>query len=200
MGNFLSTAVAVLLSGAAWPVPTAAAPPAARELEQLWADLGTSDPVLVDQAMAGLVARPAQAVAFLGQRLRPAPAVCPRRLATWLAAVDSDTFAVREEATRELEELGETIEADLNRALRQGPSLEVRRRVERLLEKVRVERLFPPANRLRAVRAVEVLERVGDRAARRLLAALAGGAPDAQLTVEAKEALGRLTRKTPETP
>ena len=92
------------------------------------------------------------------------------------------------------------IEPALTEALRRPPSLEVRRRVEGLLERLRGERLHPPAERLRAARAVEVLERIGDRAARRHLAALAAGAPQAQLTIEAKSALERLTPSGPAMP
>jgi hypothetical protein len=42
-----------------------------------------------------------------------------------------------------------------------------------------------------------VLERIDDCAARRLLANLAAGAPEAQLTVEAKSALDRLNPSAP---
>jgi hypothetical protein len=114
--------------------------------------------------------------------------------------LDSKRFAVREKATRELEQLGGVIEADLKDTLRRRPSAEARRRIERLLEKMRRERLFPQAEQLRAARAVEVLERIGDAGARRLLATLAGGAPAAPLTVEAKTALERLSQGTPRMP
>jgi hypothetical protein len=60
----------------------------------------------------------------------------------------------------------------------------------RLLERLE---LAPVAGeRLQALRAVEVLERVGTPEARRLLETLAGGAPGARLTWEARAALGRL--------
>jgi hypothetical protein len=46
-------------------------------------------------------------------------------------------------------------------------------------------------DRLRAYRAVEVLERIGTREARRLLATYANGAPGALLTTAAEAALKR---------
>jgi hypothetical protein len=52
----------------------------------------------------------------------------------------------------------------------------------------------PSAERTQALRAVEVLERVGSREAREVLRALAGGAPDAELTQQATAALARLTK------
>jgi hypothetical protein len=194
VSKFLCT-VAVVLTGVACPGASAAAPPASKELDRLWADLGADDPVKVDQAMTTLVARPAQTLAFLRQRLRPAATADPRRLAEWLSALDSNKFAVREKATQELEKLREVIEPDLNKALGRGPSAEARRRIEGLLEKEKGDRLFPPAERVRSVRAIEVLERIGDGEARRLLATLAGGAPNASLTLEARTALERLTQQ-----
>jgi hypothetical protein len=184
---------AALLVGVAWLCAGAAEPAAPTGLEETWADLGTKDPARAEQAMSRLVAQSAAAVRLLGQRLRPVKVPEPRRVARWLATLDSDEFAAREEATRELAQRGEVVEAVLRKALTNHPSPEVRRRLEGLLQKVKAQRLSPPPERLRAVRAVEVLERIGDRAARRLLTALARGAPEAQLTVEAQSALERLT-------
>jgi hypothetical protein len=84
------------------------------------------------------------------------------------------------------------VDSALTGALEKSPSLEARRRIMRLLERVTGERFNPSAHRLRAVRAVEVLERIGDAKARQLLDILAKGAPAAQLTVEARAALERL--------
>ena len=51
-----------------------------------------------------------------------------------------------------------------------------------------------PAERLRMLRALEVLEKIGSEAAKKHLTSLAGGAPDAWLTCEAKACLHRLAR------
>ncbi len=64
----------------------------------------------------------------------------------------------------------------------------------RLLDKLKKDRLHPPADRMRLVRAVEALELIGTQEARRVLRNLARGAPEAQLTLEAKTALERLTQ------
>jgi hypothetical protein len=87
------------------------------------------------------------------------------------------------------------IEPELRKALAGPASLEVRSRVRRLLRKAEVERADLPANRLRALRAVEVLEHVGSPDAKRVLARLAAGAPAARLTTEASAALQRLARR-----
>lgn len=61
------------------------------------------------------------------------------------------------------------------------------------LKKLRAS--LPGPDRLREVRAVEALEHVGGAEARRLLEALAKGAPAARLTREARAALERLEKR-----
>jgi hypothetical protein len=53
----------------------------------------------------------------------------------------------------------------------------------------------PWGDRLRELRALEVLERLGTPEARQVLKALADGAPAARLTREARSALDRLARQ-----
>jgi HEAT repeat protein len=106
-----------------------------------------------------------------------------------LADLDSEEFAVRTKATRELEELGEAARPGLRKLLDNSPSPEARRRAERILAK-----LDGMPQQLRAVRSVEVLDHIGTAEARQLLTNLAAGVPDARLTREAKAALGRLAR------
>src|SRR5262249_47300265 len=91
----------------------------------------------------------------------------------------------------ELEQIGEQAEGALRAALPEARALEYRRRVEALLE--RLER--PPATeRLRALRALAVLERIASPEARKVLAGLAAGAPADVLTREAGLAVKRLER------
>lgn len=163
------------------------------ELQALWQNLTGVDAVQADRAIWALAADAEQAVLFLRKHLRPVPAVEPARLSHLLADLDSDQFAVRDKAMHELEELGELAEPELRKVLAGKPSLEARRRAEQLLEKLRGP--LPAGERLRSLRAVEVLERAATEQARRLLAGLAGGAPEARLTREAKGALQRLDRR-----
>jgi hypothetical protein len=53
---------------------------------------------------------------------------------------------------------------------------------------------------LQVLRALAVLERVGTPVARRLLEALAGGAPGVRLTEEAQAALRRLAKRSHQAP
>jgi WD40 repeat protein len=176
--------------GLAAPPPRRAGP---RELEGLWEGLAATDSRQAYRAAAALTASGTEAVRFLTSRVRPASDEDARTVRRLLADLDSDEFAVRERATREMEKLGAEAEPALRQALAGPLSLEVRRRVERMLRSPARTRWS--AQMLRRLRAVQALERAGTPAARQALAALARGAPDARLTEEARAALERLARR-----
>jgi hypothetical protein len=114
-----------------------------------------------------------------------------------LEDLDSEVFAVREKAMRELDQLGRPAEPILRRKLQEPHSQEFGRRAEQLLRRWKdLEDPLPKSELLRALRAVEVLEQVGRRESRQVLQRLAGGAPDARLTQEAKASLDRLAKRT----
>lgn len=79
------------------------------------------------------------------------------------------------------------------KTLARKPSLEAGKRIEFLLEKLD---LLKDPERLRALRAIEVLENIGTAEAQRTLQRLAGGAAEAQQTREAKASLERLDQRT----
>src|SRR5262249_45449404 len=100
-----------------------------------------------------------------------------------------------QKATEELEKFGDAARDLLRRFLNGKPSLEQRQRVEQLL--ARLGKPATSAYHLRVVRAIEVLERVGNPEAREVLRSLAGGLAGAPTTEEAKKALQRLERRVP---
>jgi WD40 repeat protein len=155
-----------------------------RQLAACWDDLAGADASRAFAAACRLVAAPRQAVPYLRQRLRPAAAPDAARLARLIADLDAADFAARQKASAELTALGFEAEAALRAALGRGLPAEGRRRARELLD-----RLGQSAEWLRATRTLAVLERAG---AREALKELAGGAPEARLTQEAKAALGRL--------
>ncbi|MGH7221972.1 MAG: hypothetical protein ACRELF_01960, partial [Gemmataceae bacterium] len=180
-----------------WDVTGAKTPAANKardnDLTSLWNALASDDGQRADVAIASLLRKPVASVAFLHEHLRPAEAMDKKRLAQLIADLDADAFEAREAASRELTRLGERVESALRRALRNRPSLEMRRRIEDVLSKL--EPCPPPPQTLRALRAIEVLEHIGTPAARRCLQALAKGAADARPTRDAIAALRRLTNR-----
>jgi len=183
--------VTALVRPASAPLPSLVL--SKEQLRDRWAALADGDAARGHEAMRALVGSSAQAVPWLRERVRPVKTGIERRkLVRLIADLGSEEFAVRDEATRELEKLGELAEAALRAALAARPELEPRRRMERLLEKLNGQVLSLEA--LRALRALEVLEQAGTAQAKALLAELAKGAPDARLTQEARAALERLRK------
>jgi hypothetical protein len=158
-------------------------------VEALWADLASDDGPQADRAIRALTADPVQTVPFLAARLRPVPSMAPE-IGGLITDLDADKFVIRQRASAELARRGEAAAPALRRALVATPTLEVRRRVEHLLEDLALR--VPSPGRLREVRALEVLERQDTVEARALLRALAQGLPEALLTQDARAALTRL--------
>jgi RNA polymerase sigma factor (sigma-70 family) len=166
-------------------------PPPPGDVEQAWRRLD-SEAQQAYEAIRVLASSPDATVKLLSRHLEPSAPIDARRIDAWLRDLESDAFDQRERATRRLEQLGNQAVPALERLLADQPSLEARQRAERLLRKASDR--SPGPERLRQIRAVEALERMGGAGARRLLEALAEGAPDSGLTRDARAALGRLRR------
>jgi hypothetical protein len=109
----------------------------------------------------------------------------------WITDLGSDQFAVRHKAAEELEQAGDAAESALRTKLADKLSLEVRQRVEKLLNKIELLTL----DSIRVLRAIEVLECIGSSEAKKVLERLATGAEGARLTREAKASLERLNTR-----
>jgi RNA polymerase sigma factor (sigma-70 family) len=167
----------------------------ARSFDELWSDLASADAAQAHRAIVALRGRGEPAVTYLKDHLAPGTAPDGKRVEKLIADLDSEQFAVRDAAAKELGRRGEAVEPLLRRALDGQPSPEARKRLEALVAGLAD---LPTGERLRALRAIQVLEYVGTPAARALLHKLADGAP-ARPTREAKAALQRLQRQ-PATP
>jgi WD40 repeat protein len=186
----LSDSTALVWEGP-WVKAEKVPPLDAEGLKRAWADLG-AEPGKAFAARGRLAASPEQALPLLKERVQPVRAADSRLVRRLFADLDSDELAVRDNAQRELGDLGDRATAAMRQALGKKPSAEVKRRIETLLK--RPGGPVVPAAVVRAVRAVAVLEDVGTAEARQLLEALAGGEPQATLTREAKAALRWLRR------
>jgi WD40 repeat protein len=162
----------------------------------LWQDLAREDVPAAYRAVWQLVNSPEATVKLLREQLQPAPLIDQARIDQLIADLESNKFPVREEATRQLYQHGFIALPALKKVLAGPPTLEVRRRVEGLLE--RIESRILSAEQLRECRAIYVLEEVASPAARDLLRRLAHGGGGAVLTREAKAALERLNQRSAE--
>jgi hypothetical protein len=173
--------------------------PAPVKPESLWGDLASENAAVAYRALNALSAAPNETIALLRQELRPATEVDAKRIDGLIADLDNNQFDVRQRSTTELEALGELAVPAMKKALEAGPSADVRRHLERLVERLAGSQM-PSGKTLRIVRAVEVLERLDSSDARLLLEALAKGAEQAWLTREAKASLDRLAHRPVLTP
>jgi WD40 repeat protein len=163
----------------------------AKRLEELWSDLSLEAPKGYG-AINQLTSSPKQTLAFLQKRLQPVPPVDGAAIVKLIGTLGDEKYTVRQKAFVELEKLGDLAELHLRKALEKPHPLEVRKRLELLLD--RAENIAHSPKHLRILRVVAVLEGIPSLEARQLLEALAKGAPEARLTQEAQTALRRLAR------
>lgn len=166
----------------------------AADLDRLWHDLGSASGQVAAPVVWTLAAEPEKAITLLKARLRPARGV-DKPIAQLLADLDSDRFAVREAASKELAQVGNLAERELARALAGNLAPEARRRVELLLRELEQRPQPLSAEELRQVRGIQVLELIGSREAALILEDLTRGAALARQTQEARAALVRRARR-----
>jgi WD40 repeat protein len=161
----------------------------AEELRTSWAALAGDDAAKSFQAIEMMVAAPQQSVPFLKEQMSPLLAKF-RGIAKLITDLDDDSFEVREHATTQLMKLGASAELALRAKLAAQPSVEVRRRAERILREA--PRSSKASAILQATRAITTLEYVGTSEARQLLQSIAQMKPKDWLTEEANTSLKRL--------
>lgn len=164
-----------------------------QEREAMWTDLASLDGIRAYQAIWAMVRESSDCLPLVKERVKPVPKAEAGRIAELIDSLDNDKFAVREQATTELSMLGEVALPLLRKAMTVHVSLEVRGRIEKLLEKFGGP--VPPPEVVRALRALEMLECIGSSEARHVLQAISQGAPQARLTQDAKASLERLAKR-----
>lgn len=104
--------------------------------ETVWADLADTDNAKTTRAVYALAAAgPQVATAYLAERLVPVK-VEEKKLEELIADLDSPQFGKRQKAGLEIEYLGKYAKPQLEKALGAGPSAELRKRIEQLLDKL----------------------------------------------------------------
>jgi RNA polymerase sigma factor (sigma-70 family) len=177
-----------------WPAELAA-----KDLDALWDDLASADAAPAYQAVWALAAAPRQALPLCRERLLRPPAgqdpELPQRIARLIADLDGDRYEVREKATLALMKLGKAAEPAVRQALESPPSLEARRRLERVLAPLEEKGLT--GDMRQALRAVAVLEYVGSPEAEEVLKKVAKDATDDRVRREAAAAVDRRAAARP---
>jgi hypothetical protein len=140
-----------------------------------------------------MIANPQGVADFLKTKV---PLVDVPRIKKLLADLDSDNFDERDAAFKELANQGRWLEGRLQEALIKPPSLEYKRRIEQLKEKLTVAgALTLRQEQMRLRRTMMVLEYIADTKSVDLLDKLSRQAPEDALCEEAVSTLDRLGKK-----
>ncbi len=163
-----------------------------RQLESHLADLASADAGAAYRAVCALAGDPEASLPLLRHRLSRTRKGGPTaaELARMVRDLDSDEWPVRERASADLEKAGTRALPLLQKTLLRPPSLEVRKRAERLLRHLDPGEMS--VEELVALRGVQALEYIGTPEARKLLEQLSRGGSEQRLTEEASLALRRL--------
>ncbi|MFO0841799.1 MAG: PQQ-binding-like beta-propeller repeat protein [Gemmataceae bacterium] len=167
-----------------------------KQLESHWKQLASADAGAAFQAVCALAGDPDTSLPLLEKRLTEARPSGPGAadIARWIRELDSDVYRVREAATRELGRLGVRALPPLQQALANPPSLEVKKRAQRLVARLDPTEL--PPEELVALRGVQALEYMATPEARQVLEQLARGQAGDRVGDEAGQAVARL-RQSP---
>jgi tricorn protease-like protein len=177
------------------PGNTSSASPTAKRLAELWEDLAGVDASRAFVAIGQLEAAPQASLPYFAGRVKELVDATTTS-ARLIKELDDVKYAVRRQAYQDLDRTGEFAIELLQSALRSGPTLEKRLRIEQLLYKLALQQDSAAFSaRRRALRVIEILEHIGTAEARRLLHDLAQGAPEARLQQEARAALDRLSMR-----
>jgi hypothetical protein len=176
-------------SAAHKPPPLAVKKHSADDLQRLWADLSADDAVAAHRAFWTFMANSDAAMLTIKDKLKLAIAD-GEQVQKLIQELDDDDFEVRSRATAELEDLGELASDALRKAAGKTELPEVQRRLKDLLD--RLEAFPVSGERLRALRAMRLLDQIGTADAREVLERMAMGGATSRVTIAAKAALERL--------
>jgi hypothetical protein len=175
--------------GYVWSLRPKEKPLHGRTFADLWDVLDKPDAAAAFHAQWQMVTAANESVSFLRERLVPASAIDGVKIRQWISEIDNAKFPVRDAATKALEDAGHQVRDPIQKALEGEVTLETRRRLEYVLNKLEA---IPVA--VQTARAIQVLELIGSPDARGVLEAMGRGAPGARITEEATAALIRLAK------
>jgi hypothetical protein len=152
-----------------------------------WDELGSSNAQTAYRASWMLVEQ-SGSCSFLKTRLRPIPPPSPELVRHLIVDLEHENYDRREAASRQLIGMHELIAPQIQAAAKDARSPETRRRAARILARLADWRTTD-AERLRTLRSIWLLQRIGTPEARAILELIATGAAQARETQDAKAAL-----------
>ena len=163
-----------------------------QELESAWTMMASEETPRGHETMWRCIASGKQAVPALTKNLYY---LDPERVKKLFKELDSGNFTMRLAAMNELTKYGRWMEGRYDAAMANPPSLEYKRRVEMLKEKINAAN--SPSlvqERLRVRRIMLMCEQVGSPEAIEVLRKLADKGPEEELREEAQASLQRLSK------
>ena len=165
-----------------------------QQLTEAWDVLATDDTAKGHHALWQCIASAKQAIPFMIEPER-VYLLDPERVKKLFRDLDSIHFPTRLAAMKELEGKGRWMEGRYDAAMENPPSLEYKRRVEILKEKLSAKDAKSLAQeRLRLRRFMLMCEQVGNGDAVEALRKIADRGPEDELREEARESLRRLKK------
>jgi WD40 repeat protein len=169
----------------------------ALRLKGLWGDLADSDAPRAYRAITTLAQHPDETRSFLKASLLKTPNAHPKVISQLISDLDDNQFAVREKASTELGKLGYLAGPALRQALHSARSPEAEYRLKLLLNKLEDE--AADMARIRVLRSIEALERMGEGEAVRALHDIQTSG-EGFLKEEAQASLERLAKRARNSP
>ena len=166
-----------------------------KELSQWWNDLASTETTVGFQAIGKLALVPTKTLPYFEEKLSfGKPGKQEEEINNLIAQLDSASFVKRQQATVKLRGMIKIARPLLQAELAKTKSLEVKLRIQQLLdagESIQIK----PEERRRLVRAIQTLERMTEKGSLELLKQLADAQPDEKIREQAKEAHDRLEKR-----
>jgi hypothetical protein len=157
-----------------------------QDRSKYWENLADLDAGIAFAALKKLSADP-ESVSLCRQQLLVPLSPTAEQIQHWIVQLDDDEFAVREQASRDLEQAGLEAQNAAEQMLMTDCSPEVRRRIKELLDTFQRKQL-----RVHALRTVELLEQIGTGDAIDTLRRLEKKTKDPTLREDVERSLRRL--------
>jgi len=162
-------------------------------IEAMWTELASNDVPTAFHAVWNVACAGRLATPLLKNKLKMLVPVDRQRITNILADINHEQYGRRDKAVQDLEKVGALCEPLIQQALKNPPSMDARRRLEKLLEKINGP--LPSPDTLHVLRAIEALELANTAESRQILDTIAKETPPTRVSLDAKASLARLAKR-----